>query len=349
MHKFDYSEIWQQALIPDVVALLTEIHEYKGRQVLFPETKAETLLQLLETAKIQSTKASNKIAGNSTSDDRLKKIVNDKTHPRNRHEQEIAGYSDVLLTIQESYAYVPFKPNLILQLHQNLYKFSGDTAAGKFKDYNEAVELGAEPVCFARLEAQTTPQAIDSLCSAVEKILKDGEADPLIIIPMAILDFLCISPFNAGNGRMSRLLTLLLLYRSGYFVGKYISIEKILEQSQEAFYQAFRQSSYGWHENENDYVPFIRYILGVVLKAYKELFARTELLRKKGVSKPDRVAAMIKNTLGKITKSEILKQCPDISEITVQRTLAELLQNGEIIKIGGGRYTQYVWNREKDL
>ena len=329
-------------------ALVTELHEYKGRQVLFSETKSETLLQLLETAKLQSTKASNKIAGNSTSDDRLKKIVNDKTHPRNRHEQEIAGYSDVLSTIQESYAYVPFKPNIILQLHQNLYKFSGDTAAGKFKDYNEVVELG-EPVNFARLEAQPPPQAIDSLCSAVENILKYGEADPLIIIPMAILDFLCISPFNAGNGRMSRLLTLLLLYQSGYFVGKYISIEKILEQSQEAFCQAFRQSSYGWHENGSNYIPFIRYILGVVLKAYKELFARTELLRKKGVSKPDRVAAIIKNTLGKITKSEILKQCPDISEITVQRTLAELLRNGEIIKIGGGRYTQYVWNREKDL
>lgn len=352
MHKFDYSKIWQQALTPDVVALLTKIHEYKGQQVLFIDSKAETLTQLLEIAKIQSTEASNKIEGIFTSDDRLKKIVNDKTHPRNRNEQEIAGYRDVLSIIHESYAYVPFKPNMILQLHQNLYKYSGTTSSGRFKVSDNVIaevdDFGNKTVRFIPLEAWATPQAVDNLCSAFESILKDGEVDPLIIIPMAIFDFLCIHPFNDGNGRMSRLLTLLLLYQAGYIVGKYISIEKLIEQSKETYYETLQQSSYGWHENESDYVPFIRYILGVVLKAYKEFFERTELLMKKGVSKPDRVAAIIKNTLGKITKTEILKQCPDVSEITVQRTLAELLQNGYIIKIGGGRYTQYVWNREKD-
>ena len=352
MHKFDYSKIWQQALTPDVVALLTKIHEYKGRQASLVDSKAETLTQLLEIAKIQSTEASNKIEGIFTSNERLKKIVNDKTNPRNRNEQEIAGYRDVLSTVHESYAYVPFKSNMILQLHQNLYKYSGTTSSGRFKVSDNVIaevdDSGKETVRFVPMEAWETPQAVDDLCLAFDKILKDGEVDPLIIIPMAILDFLCIHPFSDGNGRMSRLLTLLLLYQAGYIVGKYISIEKLIEQSKETYYEVLQQSSYGWHENENDYIPFIRYVLGVVLKAYKEFFESTELLTKKGISKPDRVAAIIQNTLGKITKTEILKQCPDVSEITVQRTLAELLKNGDIIKIGGGRYTQYVWNREKD-
>lgn len=352
MHKFDYSKIWQQALTPDVVALLTKIHEYKGQQVSIVDPKAETLTQLLEIAKIQSTEASNKIEGIFTSDERLKKIVNDKTHPRNRNEQEIAGYRDVLSTIHENYAYVPFKSNIILQLHQNLYKYSGTTSSGRFKASDNVIaevdDAGNETVRFVPMEAWETPQAVDDLCLAFDKILKDGEVDPLIIIPMAIFDFLCIHPFSDGNGRMSRLLTLLLLYQAGYIVGKYISIEKLIEQSKETYYEVLQQSSYDWHENKNDYVPFIRYLLGIVLKAYKEFFERTELLMKKGVSKPERIAAIIQNTLGKITKTEILKQCPDVSEVTVQRTLAELLKNGDIIKIGGGRYTQYVWNREKD-
>ena len=352
MHQFDYSQIWQRALTPDVVALLTKLHEYKVQQSLFIDSKAETVTQLLEIAKIQSTETSNKIEGVFTSDERLKKILNDKTHPRDRIEQEIAGYRDVLSMIDESYAYVPFKPNMILQLHQNLYKYSGTTSSGKFKVSDNIIAevdgYSNKTVNFLPMEAWVTPQAVDDLCVAFESILKDDEADPLIIIPMAILDFLCIHPFSDGNGRMSRLLTLLLLYQAGYVVGKYISIEKLIEQSKETYADTLQQSSFGWHENENDYLPFIRYILGTVLKAYKEFFERTELITKKGVSKPDRVAVIIKNTLGKITKSEILEQCTDVSEVTVQRALAELLQNGDIIKIGGGRYTQYVWNREKE-
>lgn len=351
MHKFDYSKTWQKTLVPDVVALLTTIHEYKGRQGLFIDSKAESLTQLLEIAKIQSTEASNNIEGIFTSDDRLKKIVNDKTHPQNRNEQEIAGYRDVLSTIHENYAYVPFKPNIILQLHKNLYKYSGTASAGRFKAADNVIAeidaMGNETVRFLPVEAWETPQAADDLCAAFENALKDGEVDPLIIIPMSILDFLCIHPFSDGNGRMSRLLTLLLLYQAGYTVGKYISIEKIIEQSKETYYETLRQSSVGWHKNESDYTPFIRYMLGVVLKAYKVFFERTELLTEKGISKPDRIAALIKNTLGKITKTEILRQCPDVSEVTVQRTLAELLKNSDIIKIGGGRYTQYIWNKEK--
>ena len=165
---------------------------------------------------------------------------------------------------------------------------------------------------------------------------------------MFILDFLCIHPFNDGNGRMSRLLTLLLLYRSGYIVGKYISIEKMIEQSKETYYEALQQSSAGWHENANDYGPFVRYMLGVIVAAYRDFSSRVQLLTTKGLSKPDRIRELIKDTLGKITKVEIMEKCPDISQATVQRTLSELQKSGEIIKLSGGRYTAYIWNREND-
>ena len=174
------------------------------------------------------------------------------------------------------------------------------------------------------------------------------EVEPLIVIPIFIHDFLCIHPFNDGNGRMSRLLTLLLLYRAGYIVGKYISIEKVIETTKDTYYEALQSSSQGWHEEENDYAHFVRYMLGVILSAYRDFSSRVRVLTTSGMSKPDRIREIIKDTLGKITKTEIMQKCPDISQVTVQRTLNDLIKNGDIIKIGGGRYTSYIWNREKE-
>ena len=188
---------------------------------------------------------------------------------------------------------------------------------------------------------------MDNLCSAFDKAIHDSEMDPLLIIPMFILDFLCIHPFNDGNGRMSRLLTLLLLYRAGYIVGKYISIEKLISDSKETYYEVLQDSSYGWHEGTNDYAPFVRYLLGVIVAAYRDFSSRVQLLTTSGLSKPDRIRELIKGHIGKITKSEIMAMCPDISQVTVQRALTELLKNNEITKIGGGRYTSYVWNGEE--
>lgn len=184
------------------------------------------------------------------------------------------------------------------------------------------------------------------LCDALNEALGNEEMDPLLLIPIFILDFLCIHPFNDGNGRMSRLLTLLLLYRSGYIVGKYISIEKIIADGKDTYYEVLQQSSYDWHEGTNDYLPFVRYMLGIIVAAYRDFSTRVELLTTKGLSKPDRIREVIRGTTGKITKAQIMEKCPDISHITVQRALAEMMSNNEIIKIGGGRYTSYAWNWE---
>ena len=351
MRKYDFQNKWQKLLVPDIVALLTQIHEFKGEQNLFIETNSDTLTQLVEVARIQSTEASNKIEGIYTSDDRLKKIVLNKTTPRTRNEQEIAGYRDVLATIHESYEYIPLRPTMILQLHRDLYKFSGMSIGGNYKNSDNVIaetdSAGNRFVRFQPVPAWETPEAIDFACKAYDEAVQSG-ADPLLVIPMFILDFLCIHPFNDGNGRMSRLLTLLLLYRSGYIVGKYISIEKVIEQSKETYYETLQQSSVGWHENQNDYAPFVRYMLGVIVAAYRDFSSRVQVLVTSGMSKPERIRVIIKDTLGKITKAEIMEKCPDISQVTVQRTLIELQKKGEIIKLGGGRYTAYIWNREND-
>ena len=183
---------------------------------------------------------------------------------------------------------------------------------------------------------------------AFEEALATEQIDPLILTPMFILDFLCIHPFHDGNGRMSRLLTLLLLYRAGYIVGKYISMEHLIENTKTTYYECLQASSENWHENQNDYEPFVKYMLGIVIGAYRDFASRVQLLMTSGMSKPERIRQLIRQKLGTITKAEILEQCPDISNVTVQRTLAELVASGQILKIGGGRYTKYTWNREKE-
>lgn len=351
MRQFEYIESWKKLLTPNIVSLLTSIHEYKGEQNLFIESNSDKLSKLLEIAKIQSTEASNKIEGIITTDERLKKLVMDKTMPKSRSEKEIAGYRDVLNTIHESYEYIPVNANYFLQLHGDLYKYNGLRFGGKFKfSDNIITEIdtsGNQRIRFQPLEAWATPEAMLNMCNAYNDAINDG-IDPLILMPMFILDFLCIHPFNDGNGRMSRLLTLLLLYKSGYIVGKYISIEKLIEKSKDTYYEQLQASSYRWHENENDYEPFVEYYLGVIIAAYKEFSGRVQTLIESGMSKPERIREVIRKHIGKITKSQIMEKCPDISDTTIQRTLTELLKNNEIIKLSGGRYTSYVWNVEKE-
>lgn len=348
MRSFDYKEEWKKLLTPEIVMYLTQIHEFKGEQTLFIEAKADTLSQLVDIAKIQSTEASNKIEGIYTSDERLRALVKDSTRPRTRNEREIAGYRDVLNTIHENHDYIPPKPSIILQLHRDLYKFEGMDIGGRYKTSDNIIEEqdaeGNKSVRFRPMPAWKTPEAIEKICQSYDEALNSENIDALIIILMFVLDFLCVHPFNDGNGRLSRLLTLLLLYRSGYIVGKYISIEKLIEQTKEIYYESLQLSSAGWHENKNDYEPFVKYMLGVIVAAYREFSSRVSLLTTQGMSKPDRVKEIIRATLGPITKTEILAKCPDISQVTVQRALADLVDKGDIIKLGGGRYTKYIWN-----
>ena len=352
MHEYSYTNIWKKLLKPDIVSLLISIHEYRGKETLYIEAKKDSLSQLLEIAKIQSTDASNRIENIYTSDEQLKKIVLNKTMPVTRNEKEIAGYRDVLQTIHENYDYIPFKSSSFLQLHRDLYKFSGGSIGGKYKvsdnEISEIDDQGNKRTRFEPVKAWLTSESIDQLCQSYESIIKEKDVDPLLLIPVVILDFLCIHPFSDGNGRMSRLLTLLLLYRSGYYVGKYISIERLIIDSKETYYETLQESSIGWHDSENDYLPFVRYLLGIILAAYREFESRVDLLSNQGLSKPEIVEQFIKKSIGKTTYAEIKEGCPDVSHTTIQRTLKDLVDKNKIIKIGGGRYTSYVWNQEDE-
>lgn len=352
MREFDYTKKWEKLLTPEIVRYLTMIHEYKGEQRLIAERHADVLDSLVEIARIQSTESSNKIEGIYTSDDRLKKIVLDKTMPKTRNEREIAGYRDVLNTIHDNYAHIPIKDTFILQLHRDLYKFENSSNGGKFKTADNFIEEedtdGNKFVRFKPMAAWETPGAIIHLCAAYNEAINRGDADPLLIIPMFIVDFLCIHPFNDGNGRMSRLLTLLLLYQNDYIVGKYISLEKLIERTKVNYYDVLQDSSQKWMEGENDYASFVKYMLGIISAAYRDFFGRVQILEEKKVSKPDRIEEVIKNHLGTITKKEIVENTSGISQTTVQRTLSDLIKKEKIIKIGNGRYTKYKWNWDKE-
>lgn len=346
MHLFDYHEKPRQLLVPEIVNMLTLLHEYKGKQELYIESKADVLTALLEVAKIQSTKASNRIEGIFTSDERLVAIVKEKSEPRNRSEEEIAGYREVLTTIHENYEYINASSNIIIQLHRDLYTFSNSAVGGRYKNSDNIIAetdgQGKKKARFIPVAAFHTSEAMENLCTNFNQAIAEGTYDPLLLIPMFVLDFLCIHPFNDGNGRMSRLLTLMLLYRSGYIVGKYISMESLIEKSKETYYEALQESSYAWHESASDYLPFLRYYLGVTIKAYKEFHDRVEHLQYRNLSKAERIKALFDKKTGKTTKAEILALCPDISQTTVERTLNELLQKAYIEKIGQGKTTAYI-------
>ena len=350
MRTFDYNIVAPTLFTTEVVNLIAAIHEHKGKQQLFIEAKTDALSSLLDIAKIQSTEASNKIEGIVTTEARLREIVQQKVTPKSRSEKEIAGYRDVLSTIHENYDYITPRANIILQLHRDLYAYSPTSIGGTYKNSDNIIQEtdthGKTRVRFQPLPAFETPEAMENLCNIFIEEVNKHEIDPLLLIPMFILDFLCIHPFNDGNGRMSRLLTLLLLYRSGYIVGKYISIEMLIEKTKNTYYDVLQNSSIGWHKAENNYLPFITYYLGIVLNAYREFSNRSELLTTKGLSKIDRVQYVINQKIGKITKKEILELCPDISQTTVEKALSDLVKQGIILKIGGGRYTQYIFNRE---
>ena len=349
MHEFDFINRPKDLLTPEVVGILTRLHESRGRQELFIEAEADILIALLEVAKIQSTGASNRIEGIYTTDVRLVALVQEKVKPRNRNEEEISGYRDVLATIHESYEYIAPRPNNILQLHRGLYSFCSRAVGGVYKYSDNIIAEkhadGTETVRFRPVPAFQTADAMLNLCTRFNDAIEAGTYDPLLLMPMFILDFLCIHPFNDGNGRMSRLLTLLLLYRAGFIVGKYISIEMLIEKSKDSYYEALQASAQKWHENGNDYLPFLKYLLGVVVKAYNEFEDRVEHLRHRKMSKAERIKNLIEKTPGKISKKEIAQACPDISVTTIERTLAELVARGFIDKVGVGRSTAYVKKR----
>ena len=349
MRSFNLKEEYNSVISNNnIVNLISKIHEYKGKQLYLLDTKKDTLETLLKVAKIQSTSSSNKIEGIYTSDKRINELVNKKLEPKNRNEEEIAGYRDVLLLIHENYNYIDITLNTILQLHRDLYKYTGYSYGGKFKNsqnyIEETNENGEKKIRFVPLSPVETPIAIQEICENYNQLVNNEYCDLLILIPIFILDFVSIHPFNDGNGRMSRLLTLLLLYKADYIVGKYISIEKIIEDTKDSYYDTLEKSSISWHNNQNDYSYFVEYYLGIILKAYKELDSKLNIVDNKKITSYDRITNIFKENIIPIDKAFIINKCPDLSETTIERLLNILLKEEKIIKISNGRYTKYKSN-----
>ncbi len=347
MRNFDYTVYANQFWDTETMNLTNLIHEYKGKQELYLRQKPVELERLVEIAKVQSTEASNRIEGIVTTSSRINAIMQEKTTPRNRDECEIAGYRDVLNTVHESHDFIPVRSSYILQLHRDLMQYTGSNLGGQYKITQNYLEEtrpdGTKFIRFTPVPPYETEPCITAICDCYQKAIERQDIDSLLLIPIFLADFLCIHPFNDGNGRMSRLLTLLLLYRAGFIIGKYISIEMLIEESKETYYEALQDCSTEWHESNNTYEPFVKYYLGILIKASNEFESRVEYLSDNKISKPERVKRLIQNTVGKINKKEILEKCPDISTKTVERALADLVKEGLIEKVGASSATAYVW------
>ena len=345
MRTFNYENLARSKWDSETINLLAQIHEHKGKQELFLIRKPAVLDKLVEIAKIQSVEDSNKIEGIITTAVRIKELMNEKTIPKNRDEEEILGYRDVLNTIHESYEYIPISSNYILQLHRDLFKYSEKGIGGRYKNtQNSIVEKtqdGNTIERFKPLSPYETPVAIEQICDGLNKALDKGEIDSLLLIPIFIHDFLCIHPFNDGNGRMSRLLTTLLLYRQGYVIGKYISLESKIEKNKDSYYGALEKSGLGWHENEENPVPFIKYILRTILAAYIDFEERVDYVDEK-VPTIELVRNAVDSKLGKFTKSDMMELVPSVGKATIENMLKRLVDEGYITRHGKGKATFYV-------
>ncbi|MCR4642659.1 MAG: Fic family protein [Lachnospiraceae bacterium] len=344
MREFNYSIINEQKWDSELLGLVAAIYKEAGKQEMYLKQRPQELEKLVEIAKIQSTEASNAIEGIVTTDTRIRQLVEEKTTPKNRNEQEIAGYRDVLAIIHDSFDAIPITRNYILQLHKILYGHLSNPVAGKTKTVQNYISAtypdGHVEILFTPLAPYETPEALDRLCAEYDRVIGNLELEPLIAIPVFVHDFLCIHPFNDGNGRMSRLLTTLLLYRSGFYVGKYVSLEAKIAKNKDLYYEALGASQKGWHEGNDDPLPFIKYLLGTILAAYKDFADRFALVEIKR-SAFDMVRLASQNKIGRFTKQDIRELCPTLSISSVEGALRKLVASGELIREGAGKNTCY--------
>lgn len=344
MREFNYSLIRNQKWDSELLSLIAAIYKEAGKQELYLKQRPQELEKLVEIAKIQSTEASNAIEGIVTTSTRIRQLVEEKTTPHNRDEQEIAGYRDALNIIHESFDAIPVTQNYILQLHKTMYSHMNNPMAGRTKNVQNYITAtypdGHTEILFTPLEPYETPEALDRICGEFNKVIGNMELEPLIAIPVFIHDFLCIHPFNDGNGRMSRLLTSLLLYRCGFYVGRYISLEAKIAKNKDLYYSALSESQTGWHEGSEDAVPFIKYILGTVLAAYKDFEDRFALVEiKRTALETVRMASQSK--IGRFTKQDIRELCPSLSLSAIESALRKMVEDGELKREGSGKNICY--------
>lgn len=346
MKSFEGGFIERQPVTQSLLLAVGALREFKGKEALFKEQSPQALDTLRQVAIIQSTESSNRIEGVTAPLERIQALVAEKTTPQNRSEQEIAGYRDVLNTIHSNYAGIPFTANVVLQLHRNLFQYS-ESPGGAWKAADNAIEEihpdGTRVVRFQPVPAHATPEAMEGLHSLLNAAWNSGQMDKLLLIPAYVLDFLCIHPFRDGNGRMARLLSLLLLYQAGYEVGRYISLEKIVEETKETYYEALGLSSQGWHEGKHSLMPWTDYFLGVMTGAYRRFEDRVGTLTSARGAKTQMVLDAVQRLSDGFRMVDLERAAPNVTREMIRVVLNRLKKSGEVWPEGSGRGA--VWRK----
>ncbi|MDR0914816.1 MAG: Fic family protein [Oscillospiraceae bacterium] len=345
MRFFDYSFLENGMLPAGLVNVVSAIAELRERESERKQNNQAVFTRLESIAKVQSVKGSNEIEGIVTSEQRINEIVNQNSAPLNHNETEIAGYRDALSLVHENFAELDIRESDILHLHEVMLNYSPVSGGAYKQNDNVIMEIdssGARHVRFAPVPANETVQSMEQLILAYMDARQNYGINQLLLIPCFILDFLCIHPFSDGNGRMSRLLSLLLLYKNGFDAGKYISFEEQINRDKANYYEALRLSSTDWHEGKNSYFPFIENFMTTLLYCYKELDKRFAVVNAKKVTKRERIEATVRGSLLPISKQEICYVLPDVSPTTVEAALAQMVKNGLAEKIGTGRNIKYI-------
>ena len=348
MNSFKSDFLEKQPISHSFLRTIRLLGEYRGKEALFMQQTPQVLESLRQIAIIQSTESSNRIEGINAPSDRIKKLVEHKTTPQNRSEQEIAGYRDALATIHANHANMPFTVGIVLQLHRDLYQFVAQQGGRWKMTDNEISETRADGTKITRFRptpAHQTPDAMDRLHTLFREQWEQGEIDPLVLIPAYVFDFLCIHPFTDGNGRMARLLTLLLLYQAGFEVGRYISLEHMVERQREGYYDSLYKSSQGWHEGKHSLLPWWEYFLGVMLLgAYREFEHRTGELTSAYGAKTEMVMTAFQKLPATFRYADLAQACPNVSRPTIKRVLLQLRQEGRVECVRSGR--DAVWEKK---
>lgn len=339
MNSFGQTYLDKLVMPQRIITLIRKVGEHKGKQELYKKQAPEMLENLRQVALIQSTESSNRIEGIVADDKRLRAIVEEKAKPANRSESEIAGYRDVLNTIHQSHEHIPFTERVVLQLHRDLLKYAGEDGGEWKRTQNEISEElldGTKRIRFMPVAPHLTEESMRTLHGRYADVERTHGVDPLLLIPFYVLDFLCIHPFRDGNGRMARLLSLLLLYHHGYAVGRYVSLERIIEQTKESYYDTLYKSSQGWHESKHDVLPWTEYFLSTILAAYGEFENRFGKVSKGRGSKTDTVKSAIDRFVTDFSLTDIEKSCPLVSRDMIRHVLFDLKKDGLVVCLGRG-------------
>lgn len=348
MSSFRTDALTNLPLTHSIVRAVARLREFRGREALYEQQAPQMLEALRQAAVIQSTESSNRIEGIGASPARIKALVEHKTKPRNRPEEEIAGYRDVLSTIHSDHAHITFSANVVLQLHRNLFHYAG--GGGRWKPVDntitERLPDGTERLRFQPLPAYRTPEAMDELHRRFDRMWNEEQVDQLLLIPAYVLDFLCIHPFLDGNGRMARLLTHLLLYKAGFGVGRYVSLEMIVERTRESYYDTLYQSSQGWHDGEHTLLPWTEYLLGSLHAAYEDFQARVGELQMARGAKMQMVLDTVDRLPDGFRTRDVERLCPGVSRAWIRSVFGSLQKEGKLRSEGRGAGA--VWRKNSD-